>query len=215
MEKSKKILLISKDEKNSNLILNKLDESGHEIYPVQQDFSFCFSVLDDDFDAIISDYIPTVEETETIKKYVIEKKISGSFIMINPVICDNLSDNSHLKKVKELCLFADIITPTYEEALKLSNLSYKEECEEKDIEVLVFKLNSFGMAHKIVIPAIKIKGRGICTVVSEFGEFELVDNNDKDAFALEFHKKYIALMLNELLSGKNIVDAVNNINVKN
>ena len=216
MENKKKIILLSKDKESTEIISSCLDKYGYEIYPVTDDFLFCIEVLDTDFDAVITGYIPTVEETEKIKKYVIQKKIEGSFIMINPSLgkdgkINPYFDNSNLKKIKELCLFADIITPNYTEALLMSNLSYKEECDEKDVEGIIFKLNSFGMAHKIVIPSVKIKGRGICTVVSEFGEVELVDNKNEVAVSPEFHSKYTALILNELLSDKNITDGAKNI----
>ena len=105
--------------------------------------------LDVEFDSVYTGYIPTLNQMETVKKFVIENKVKKSLIMIDPVLGDDgklysYFDNSHIKKMRELCLFSDVITPNYTEACFLANYEYKEsgyDFIKKDIKLTTNSVN--------------------------------------------------------------------------
>lgn len=165
--------------------------------------------LSDETDGVLVGHISSYENAEKIKKYIIEKKINGAFILVDIDLGEKGSlypsvDNEMIKKMKELCLFADAVFLNYTEACFFTNLTCIDGLEEKDAQKLIFKLNSFGMANKLIITSVPFKDKGCKTVVSEYGEFEILDDDcvsgDKNLPAV--------LVFKEMLSGKKVLDAV-------
>ena len=167
--------------------------------------------LDVDFDAVFTGYIPTVSQMENIKQFVIESKINKKFVMVDPVLGDDgklytFFDNSSVKKMRELCLYADIITPNYTEACFLANLPYKDEMSKENARVLIDKLNSMGYANKIIVTSAPVDGKK-CMLVSEYGELEIIECEYVDGDYCGAGDVFSSVVLGEMLDGKNVLDA--------
>lgn len=135
--------------------------------------------LDVEFDAVFTGYIPTVEQMEIVKHFIIENKVKGNVVIIDPVLGDGgklytYFDNNTVKKMRELCLYADIITPNYTEACFLANLPYKEKITKENARTLIDRINAMGMANKIIITSVPVDDKN-CMIVSEFGEMEIIE----------------------------------------
>ena len=160
------------------------------------------------FDAVFTGYIPTVSQMETVKHFMIKNKIEKKLIMVDPVLGDEgklytFFDNETVKKMRELCLYADVITPNYTEACFLANLPYKEMLTKENVRTLIDKLNAFGMANKIVITSVPVEDK-ICMVVSEFGELEIIECDYVKGEYCGAGDVFSSIILGKLLEGKTI-----------
>jgi len=197
-----KKIVFTDDNGTLKLIADKFSEASYLPFDMGYD-------NDCEPDGIMVGHISSLKNAEKIKKYIISKKINGAFILVNLDLGKNgelfsFADKDMVKKMKELCLFADAIFINYTEACAFANLKYAEECEKIMIEGLIFKLNSFGMANKLIITSVPIEDRGYKTVISEYGECEILENNCVS------EEKYLpaALVLDKILSGKKVKSAV-------
>ena len=117
------------------------------------------SKLGADADVIYTGYIYKPEQFPVIQEFVIKNKIEGKLIITDPVMADDGElyqpfTNDTVKKMRELCLFADIITPNFTEACLLAGLSVPESVNEAQVSTLVARLNMQGINGKIVITGI-------------------------------------------------------------
>ncbi|MBE7020066.1 MAG: pyridoxamine kinase [Ruminococcaceae bacterium] len=164
-----------------------------------------------DFDAVFTGYIPTVFQMEDIKQFMIKNKLLKKLIMVDPVLGDDgklytFFDNTTVKKMRELCLYADVITPNYTEACFLANLPYKEMLTKENVRTLIDKLNAFGMANKIVITSVPVEDK-TCMVVSEFGELEIIECEYVEGIYCGAGDVFSSILLGKLLEGQNIMDS--------
>lgn len=167
-----------------------------------------------EFDGVYTGYIPSVEQMEKIKHFVIDKKVKGGFILIDPVLGDDGQlykgfDNRTVKKMRELCLFADLVTPNFTEACLLTNCTYKDNCNEKDARILVDRLNAFGMANKIIITSVPF-GDKKNMIVSEYGELEIIECDYVDGDYCGAGDLFASYVMGEMLGGKTVKEAAVN-----
>lgn len=164
---------------------------------------------DAETDAVIIGKIDTVYNAELAKKYIIDKKIKGAFITVSVCLGNDgkLNENfdkSMIKKMKEVCLFADLIILNYTEATLFSNIPYSECCGQKEIKRIIFMLNSYGMVNKLIITGVPVENEGPSTIISELEEYEVVsENKAKEELSVAVTK--------ELLNGSNLKNAFNNL----
>ncbi len=163
------------------------------------------------FDAVFTGYIPTVAQMEDVKQFIIKNKLEKRLIMVDPVLGDEgklytFFDNATVKKMRELCLYADVITPNYTEACFLANLPYKEMLTKEQVRILIDKLNAFGMANKIVITSVPVDNK-MCMAVSEFGELEIIECEYVKGQYCGAGDVFSSVVLGKLLEGNNILDA--------
>ena len=149
------------------------------------------------------------EVVERIKKIIINYKINGAFVMVSPDIGENgnmfsFADKELIKKLKELSLFANAVYLNFTEACAFANFTYKEKCSRENAEALIFKLNSYGMANKLIITDFPGEDGTISSVISEFGECEIIPQSGVICKKAEFG----AYILSELSNGEKIIPAV-------
>ena len=167
--------------------------------------------LDVEFDAVFTGYIPTIEQMEDVKQFVIENKIKEKLILIDPVLGDNgklytFFDNESIKKMRELCLYADVVTPNFTEACFLAQLPYKEEITKENARLLIDKINTKGIANKIIITSVPIEGKN-CMIVSEYGELEIIECEYIKGEYCGAGDMFSSLVLGEMLNGKAVKEA--------
>ena len=146
--------------------------SNHTAYP-----SFSFLDLTDEmdiilekwkslnvkFDAIISGYLGSEKQINIVKKAKeLFLKEDGLFI-VDPVMADNGHlykgfNNDFPNKMKELVSIADIITPNITEASLLTNIDYKINFSEEEVNIIKNKLIEIG-AKNIIITGITSKNK--------------------------------------------------------
>ncbi|MBO5857639.1 MAG: hypothetical protein J6Q87_05275, partial [Clostridia bacterium] len=168
-------------------------------------------VPSDDFDVsceadgILVGEMLSLNSMEVLKKKIIEKKINNSFILTRAAY---YTDWDKIKKMKEFSLFNSLTFLTYDEAVLFADIPKKEECDEKYVNSMIFKLNSFGMANKLVITSVPVKDKGMVTVLSEYGEFDILD------FDFTHENEYLPslYLLSEMVKGKKLEESVININ---
>lgn len=110
-------------------------------------------------DCVFTGYIYTAEQFETVKKFVSKRKYEGNIIITDPVMADDGKlyypfDNTTVKNMRELCLFADYITPNFTEACLLANLPVPESINQKQADMLIARLNMLGINGKIIITGV-------------------------------------------------------------
>ncbi len=164
-----------------------------------------------EFDAVFTGYIPTVSQMEDVKQFIIKNKLLKKLVMVDPVLGDDgklytYFDNATVKKMRELCLYADVITPNYTEACFLANLPYKEKLTRENVRTLIDRLNAFGMANKIVITSVPVEDK-ICMVVSEFGELEIIECEYVKGEYCGAGDVFSSIVLGKMLEGSNIMDS--------
>jgi hypothetical protein len=193
----KDIKLILTDENGS--LKNCENELNNIKYVPSDDFDVSM-----DADGIVVGEMLSLNSMEILKKKIIEKKINNSFILTRAAY---YKDWDIIKKMKEFCLFNSLTFLTYDEAVLFADIPKKEECEDKYINSMIFKLNSFGMAKQIVITSVPVKDKGNVTVLSEYGEFDVLD------FDFVSEKEYLpsVLLLEKMVKGEKLKESVINI----
>lgn len=164
-----------------------------------------------EFDAVFTGYIPTTEQMEIVKQFVIENKIKEKFILIDPVLGDDgklytFFDNETVKKMRELCLYADVVTPNFTEACFLAGLPYKDDINEENARTLIDRINSKGIANKIIITSVPMNGKN-AMIVSEYGELEIVDCEYVKGEYCGAGDAFSSIVLGEMLKGRNVKEA--------
>ncbi len=169
--------------------------------------------LNVEFDAVFTGYIPTTEQMEIVKHFIIENKVNGNLVLIDPVLGDDgklytYFDNNTVKKMRELCLYADIITPNYTEACFLANLPYKENITKENARTLIDRINAMGIANKIIITSVPIDDKN-CMIVSELGEMEIIECEYVKGEYCGAGDVFSSLVLGQYLKGENILESAN------
>ena len=194
----KDIKLILTDENGS--LKNCENELNNVEYVPSDDFDVSMEA-----DGIVVGEMLSLNSMEILKKKIIEKKINNSFILTRAAY---YKDWDIIKKMKEFCLFNSLTFLTYDEAVLFADIPKKEDCEDRYINSMIFKLNSFGMAKQIVITSVPVKDKGKVTVLSEYGEFDVLD------FDFVNEKEYLpsVLLLEKMVEGEKLKESVININ---
>ncbi len=198
----KNLKLILTDEEGSLINYdNMLDDNNISIkYIPSDEFDISYEA-----DGILVGEMLSLNSMEKLKKKIIEKKINNSFILTRAAY---YKEWKKIKKMKEFSLFNSLTFLTYDEAVLFADIPKKEECDEKYVNSMIFKLNSFGMANKIVITSVPVKDKGMVTVLSEYGEFDVLD------FDFTHKNEYLPslLLLSDMVKGKKLEESVININ---
>jgi len=110
-------------------------------------------------DCVFTGYIYTNEQFDTVKKFVAERKAKGNIIITDPVMADDGKlyypfDNTTVKNMRELCLFADYITPNFTEACLLAGFPVIESVTKRQADSLIARLNTLGINSKIIITGV-------------------------------------------------------------
>jgi len=132
------------------------------ITDMTESLSGCFSHLNElgvSSECVFTGYVYNTAQFEPIKKYVMKKKSEGNLIVTDPVMADNGElyypfNQETVRKMRELCLFADVITPNFTEACFLAGLPMIESINEAQADMLIAKLNMYGINGKIVITGV-------------------------------------------------------------
>lgn len=144
--------------------------SNHTGYP-----SFYFKDLTDDmipymeqwkklnfsFDGIISGYLGSKEQIDIVADFIRDFKKEHTCVIIDPIMGDHGKTYSAYtpemcSKMKELVKYADVLTPNITEACILTDTSYKNSWQRKEIIEIAQKLSSAGPS-KVVITGISQK----------------------------------------------------------
>lgn len=113
------------------------------------------------FEGIFVGYLGSIKNIDECLKLLKNYKNSNSLTLVDPIFGDNgcLYGNftkAYVERIKELIKFADIITPNYTEACILCDMPILENCDEKNVENLFYKLGELG-AKDIVITSIPLR----------------------------------------------------------
>ncbi len=164
-------------------------------------------------DCIFTGYIYTLPQFDIIKKYVMEKKSAGNFIFTDPVMADNgelyypFNENT-VKKMRELCLFSDVITPNFTEACLLAGLPVPESINESQADYLIVRLNSLGINCKIIITGVPFYD-GTKKIINGFNDkAQIIDCEYVDGEYCGTGDVFSALLCGYLACGMEIYDAI-------
>ena len=196
--------------------------SAHTAFenPVITDMSHtlsdCLSHLEDlkvESDCIFTGYIYTLLEFEIVKKYVMKKKAAGTFIFTDPVMADNGElynpfDENTVKKMRELCLFSDVITPNFTEACFLAGLPIPESINQNQANYLIARLNTLGINGKIVITGVPFAD-GSKKIINGFNDVaKLIDCEYVDGEYCGTGDVFSSLLCGYLIKGEEIENAI-------
>lgn len=117
--------------------------------------------LDLRFSAITTGFLGSSDQINIVKNFFQDFKKDSTLIIVDPVMGDYgkiypTYTEEMCRKMKELALYADILTPNLTEACILTDTSYKAHFTRKEITGLAEKLSLLG-PEKIVITGIPQK----------------------------------------------------------
>lgn len=113
-----------------------------------------------DFDAVYTGYLGSFEQLDIMKKIFTLYKAKGALIAVDPVMGDNgrlysAFDESFPAGMRELCSYADIITPNLTEAALMLGEKYTEgPYDEAYIEATVKRLGDICGGKKVVLTGV-------------------------------------------------------------
>lgn len=155
-----------------------------------------------DFDAVYTGYLGSFEQINIMKKIFSLYKAKGALIAVDPVMGDNgrlysAFDESFPRGMRELCAYADIITPNITEALLMLGEPYKEGPYEREyIERMIKKLSDMCEGKKTVLTGVYFDERKLgaatydgCTDKVEYSFAEKIEgmyHGTGDVFASAF-----------------------------
>ena len=190
-------------------------ENPH-ITDMTDSLSSCLSHLNDldvKSDAVFTGYIFTSGQFDIIKKYVMQKKIDGNLIITDPVMADNGKlyepfTMETVKKMRELCLFADIITPNFTEACFLAGLPVIKNVTKEQCDALIARLNTLGINCKIIITGVPYID-GTKKIINGFNDnAEIIDCEYVDCEYCGTGDVFSSVFCGYILRGENIRDAI-------
>ena len=126
------------------------------------------------FDAVYTGYLATREQTETVKRFLIDFKKSDTLLIVDPVMGDNGEfyngiDESFISEMRFLCAMADVITPNVTEAEMIAGTGCTKPPYSADhIKELLISLRNLGTG-RIVITGIESEDGQIgCAVYDSY-----------------------------------------------
>lgn len=164
-------------------------------------------------DCVFTGYVYKPGQFETIKKYVIEKKQAGNLIVTDPVMADNGElyhpfDGNTVKKMRELCLFSDVITPNFTEACFLAGLPVIDSVDQKKSDALIARLNTLGINGRIVITGVPYFD-GTKKIINGFNDkAEIIDCDYVDGEYCGTGDVFSALLCGYLVNGETLYDSI-------
>lgn len=176
----------------------------------------CLSHLNElgvESECVFTGYIYNTEQFSPIQKYVIKKKIEGNLIVTDPVMADNGKlyspfTNETVKKMRELCLFADIITPNFTEACLLAGLPVPGTVNASQLDTLIARLNMHGINGRIVITGVPFSD-GTKKIVSGFNDkAEIIDCEYVDAEYCGTGDVFSSVLCGEAAKGTALYDCI-------
>lgn len=167
------------------------------------------------FDAIYTGYLATSQQAETVKRFLIDFKMSDTLCIVDPVMGDNGKfysriDESFVDEMRFLCSMADIITPNVTEAEMIAGVECTEAPYSADhIKDLLIKLRNLG-TQKIVITGIESEDGQIgCAVYdSQTRKANMFFTPKAEGRFPGAGDVFAASLTSAVMSGKEFTDAV-------
>ena len=164
-------------------------------------------------DCVFTGYIYTPEQFDAIKSFVAKRKSQGNIIITDPVMADDGKlyhpfDQTTVKKMRELCLFADYITPNFTEACLLAGYPVLDSITPGQADALIARLNTLGINCKIIITGVPMK-TGVTAIIEGY--------NDKAVLHRYHHTEgnfcgtgdvFSAVLTAYILKGRPLSDAI-------
>ena len=130
-----------------------------------------WKTLDLLFDAIYVGYIGRSGEVDITEEFISDFKKKLTVVYIDPAMADNGElysgiDDKYVKKIRNLCRHADIISPNVTEAAILSDYEIKKVYTDADVQTMAKRLAA--TSPKVVITGVHCDD-GICTYTAQNG----------------------------------------------
>ena len=167
------------------------------------------------FDAIYTGYLATREQTETVKRFLIDFKKSDTLCIVDPVMGDNGSfysriDESFISEMRFLCAMADVITPNVTEAEMIAGI----ECTQppysmEHIKELLIALRNLGTG-RIVITGIESEDGQIgCAVYDSYtGKANMFFTPKSEGRFPGAGDVFASSLVSAIMTGKEFTEAV-------
>lgn len=117
--------------------------------------------LDVRFDCIYTGYLASIEQAESVRRFILDFKKSDTVCIVDPVMGDNGKfysriDGSFIEEMRFLCSVADVIVPNVTEAEMLAGVDCTTDGYDiQHIKDLIMKLRNVGAA-KVVITGVDL-----------------------------------------------------------
>ncbi len=167
------------------------------------------------FDAIATGFLGSEDQIKIVNKFIEENLESQ--IMIDPVMGDHGKiyasyNKSMCVKMKELLIYADLVTPNLTEACELLGISYPFEGIISDSKLATMAANIAAQTrgHKVVITGLTIDAddeNNISNFVFDNGKINLVTTRKIGIDRSGTGDAFFAVLVGEILNGKNLIDA--------
>ena len=170
-------------------------------------FSAHWKELGMKFDCIYTGFFCSPRQIEAARDFIRDFSEEDTLVLVDPVLGDNGSiypcfSSEHIKAMRRLCRYADVITPNITEAALLTGMSTDTEAEE-----LCFSLRSSLDVRNVVVTGVRdgdkigyhadFDGREV-SIMKDYADVSL--HGTGDVFASAF--------CGELLSGKDMAAAL-------
>lgn len=121
------------------------------------------------FDGILTGYIASEKQAELILEFIRDFKTENTSLVVDPVMADDgeiygTYSSALCKKVKEITLLADIITPNLTEACILASENYEEISSQSESENYLQKVAKIGQKlltntlKSVIVTGVRYKG---------------------------------------------------------
>lgn len=146
--------------------------------PYMREYTDTWKKLNIDFDGIYSGYLSSETQIDIVRNFIEEFKTDKTVIIIDPVMGDHgkkytFFTDSMCNKIKNLCSYADVLTPNITECALLTDTPYNDNFTISDIKDMIIKLSHTG-AKKIVVTGFK-SGNTITNICYANNQFELIN----------------------------------------
>lgn len=135
-----------------------------------------------EFDTIFSGFLGCKEQIEIVSNFIKDFKRENTHIIVDPVMGDNgkiytTYTDEMCQKMRELALYADIITPNVTEACILAGEKYMGEDIDEVFEKKLLKALSLNGNRSVLITGV-VRDKSICTCVfdKDSGKFHTIEN---------------------------------------
>lgn len=175
--------------------------------------------LDAEFDGILTGFVSSEKQIDIINDFCREFRKSGTLLMVDPVMADNgkvypTFSPSLCRKIKELALTADIITPNLTEFSVLSGIDYSEfeaRLYNESLQELMLesaKLILDEGVKNIIVTGVRIYERKISNCIINRDGIRTVSSESFHGSFSGTGDLFAAVVCGELIKGSDIEQAV-------